>query len=240
LHLNDYIDSEIFHYDCFEKDTTEAIRKSLRPGMTVFDIGANIGAHVLPMAKIVGPQGKIIAFEPMQWAQKKLIRNVELNDFSNIVIENIALSNKTETKPAAFRASWNKFDAADTGTEEERTLQFEKLDDYIHTRHVQTVDFIKLDVDGFEYKILESAVGTLKKFKPTISMELGNWTLEKQGDSLLGLVNFLFALDYRFLRESDFELLEDFNALMREFPDPNTWTINVIVVHSSKEQEWRN
>lgn len=234
LHLNELIDSDIFYYGCFEEDTTRALKALIRPGMTVMDIGANMGAHTLPMARIVGLDGCVIAFEPMDWAQKKLNTNIELNLFTNIVVEKIALSNKTHVGPAGFRASWDKYDLTADGVEPEEAVTFERLDNYIKTHSLLAVDFIKLDVDGFEYKILKGSVETLNRFMPTLSMELGNWTLEQQGDTLEALTNFLHSIGYKFLREEDFVALPDLDAIIREFPNPQTCTINAIVAHSSK------
>ena len=93
LDLNELIDRSIFYEGCFEPMTTAVINKYVNPGMTVLDIGANIGCHTLRLAKLVGKNGKVIAFEPMSWAYLRLKRNIELNDFNNIILEKLALSN---------------------------------------------------------------------------------------------------------------------------------------------------
>lgn len=202
--------------------------------MTVLDIGANIGAHTFSMAKLVGPKGMIIAFEPMKWAHDKLKTNIELNSFSNIVIEKIALSNKNDTGSAAFRTSWDKYDSSSDGISAEPSIVFQQLDNYVKIHNISSIDFIKLDVDGFEYKIIEGAIETLNKFKPTIIMELGNYTLESHGDSLESLVLLLGDMGYKFFKEEDISPLPTLEAINLEFPDPNTWTINSIVIHNSK------
>ena len=63
----------------FEKRTVAAYSRLVRPGMTVIDIGANIGAHTLPLAKLVGPTGRVIAVEPTIWAVERLRANLDLN-----------------------------------------------------------------------------------------------------------------------------------------------------------------
>ncbi|UCE06673.1 MAG: hypothetical protein JSW07_01120 [bacterium] len=70
LHLNQLIDSKIYFEGCFEPDTSACIEKLLKPSMVCCDVGANIGSHTLPMARIVGEDGIVIAFEPMEWALK--------------------------------------------------------------------------------------------------------------------------------------------------------------------------
>src|SRR4030095_4914874 len=60
----------------FETDSVSVVRRLLEPGAVVLDIGANIGAHTLPMARRVGPNGKVYAFEPTQFAFQKLQNNI--------------------------------------------------------------------------------------------------------------------------------------------------------------------
>ena len=62
LDLREGIDLAIYLFGCFEYDTVRAYRKLLKPGNTVLDIGANIGAHTLPMARCVYPAGRVVAF----------------------------------------------------------------------------------------------------------------------------------------------------------------------------------
>lgn len=81
LDLHEYIDSALYFRGCFEPTTTAAIKRLCRPGMTILDIGANVGAHTLRFAKLVGERGRVVAFEPMPWPRARLQRNLELNDF---------------------------------------------------------------------------------------------------------------------------------------------------------------
>jgi len=62
LELDEFIDREIYMHGCFEPDTARAIQHFVKPGMAVFDVGAKFGAHACLFAKLVGAQGKVIAF----------------------------------------------------------------------------------------------------------------------------------------------------------------------------------
>src|SRR5258708_9815055 len=79
LHLDELIDNSIYYSGCFEAITTDAIRRLCKPGMTILDIGANVGGHTFRMAQLVGPTGCIIAFEPMPWANRRIRKNLSLN-----------------------------------------------------------------------------------------------------------------------------------------------------------------
>ena len=129
---------------------------------------------------------------------------------------------------ANFRTSWDKFDKASDGIVPESEVAFDTLDNYVETHGVRAIDFIKLDVDGYELKVLKGAIKSLKRFSPIILLELGNWTLEAHGDTLQELVLLLGSLNYRIYRQTDLVELHDLDEVLREFPNPQTWTINVL------------
>jgi tRNA G37 N-methylase Trm5 len=79
LDLAQGIDFAIFLGNIYERQTKSALRKLVSPGSLVLDIGANIGAHTLHLAQLVGPGGRVMAFEPTDFAFRKLGRNLELN-----------------------------------------------------------------------------------------------------------------------------------------------------------------
>src|SRR3984893_15716811 len=79
LDLSQGIDFAIFLGNIYERQTRAALRKLVSPGSLVLDIGANIGAHTLPLAQLVGPNGRVMAFEPTDFAFRKLSRNLGLN-----------------------------------------------------------------------------------------------------------------------------------------------------------------
>jgi 23S rRNA G2069 N7-methylase RlmK/C1962 C5-methylase RlmI len=102
LHLGELIDNSMFYDGCFEPTTTRVIKEQVKQGMTVLDIGANVGCHTLQLAKLAGKNGKVIAFEPMSWALSKLKRNIALNNFDNIKIEKLALSDINQGRQSIF------------------------------------------------------------------------------------------------------------------------------------------
>src|SRR5690242_5617530 len=79
LDLSQGIDFAIYLANIYERQTKFALRRLVAPSSLVLDIGANIGAHTLHLAQLVGPTGRVIAFEPTDFAFRKLCRNLELN-----------------------------------------------------------------------------------------------------------------------------------------------------------------
>ena len=226
LDLNEYIDSSIYFNGYFEKDTTRAITTLCREGMYIIDIGANIGAHTLKFSQLVGKTGKVIAFEPMERASKKLKRNLELNDFDNVVVENYALSNveSKEKITVSFTNSWPIRGEAKT---DQSLVSLTTLDLYVARENVSKVDIIKLDVDGYEHKVLTGSKKVLQKFKPIIVMELCDYCVRNAGDSMEDLINFLDEAGYLFYSEKDNIRYEDKNELLKSIPEEGS--INVIL-----------
>jgi len=225
LDLNEPIDSSIYYEGCFEPITTSLINKFVKEGMTVLDIGANIGCHTLRFAKLVGDNGKVIAFEPMSWAFSKLNTNIALNGFKNITLEKIVLSNiNQQNQLAYFRTSW-KLDGKAVSEVKEYVDIF-TLDEYVRKVNLAKIDFIKLDVDGYEYKVLEGVEVTIRRFKPLMLIELGKYTLEAAGDSLENLVDLLLSLGYSFYSEENLEKYEDKKILLNSISPEST--VNVL------------
>jgi FkbM family methyltransferase len=202
LDLTQDIDSNIYFRGCHEPTTTETIAHLVKPGMVVFDIGANIGAHTLRLAKLVGVTGKVVAFEPTRWAFAKLTRNASLNPTLNLKLENMGLADFNGNRQVRIRTRWTLGREGPNDVEEE-SFHFVRLDDYVSGHGVDRLDFMKLDVDGSEYKVLAGAASTLKLCQPIIILEIAPAVLEKFGDSPEALLELLHASGYQFSLETD-------------------------------------
>lgn len=220
LDLRELIDSTVYYEGAWEPDTVAALRRLIKPGQTVLDIGANMGCHTLRMAQLVSETGQVVAFEPMSTAYSKLTRNIQLNRFSNIVAEKTGLSSSNGEAEIAFATSW-RLDLKSGDVRAER-VSFITLDSYVttHPGLFSRLDCIKLDVDGFEEAVLRGAQDTLLRYRPVILMEIGS-------DSM-GAVRYLQVQDYSFLTESGAEILPD-TISMPETPGRRP-TINVVAI----------
>src|ERR1700730_160433 len=108
LDLSEGIDLTVFVFGRFENETAKALAKIIRPGAIVLDIGANIGAHTLPLAQLVGPNGKVYAFEPTKYAFDKLKQNLALNPelMTRVVADQIRLASPGANDPGEIYSSW--------------------------------------------------------------------------------------------------------------------------------------
>ena len=78
LDLKEGIDFSIYILGEFEKSTFSLYKSILREGDVVLDVGANIGDQTLPIAKLIGPTGKVFAFEPTEYAFNKLTKMLSM------------------------------------------------------------------------------------------------------------------------------------------------------------------
>jgi FkbM family methyltransferase len=206
LDLCEGIDLAIYLFGKFERETASAIYRLLNQGDVVLDIGANIGAHTLPMARCVGASGKVFAFEPTEFAFRKLQRNVALNAGieSCIVLEQIMLGETSHANiPDRIYSSWPLTDASHLHEKHRGQLMpttgawVSSIDDYVRNARIHRVDLIKIDVDGCECAVLKGADSTLKRSRPRILIECAPYVLEEAGSSVEELCEILLRQQYR-------------------------------------------
>lgn len=229
LDLREVIDYAMFTSGSREPDTSNALKVLCKRGNVVLDIGANVGSHALPMASLVGEEGKVYAFEPVPWAMNRMKKNLELNNFKNMVLEPIALSDTNEEMEMKFRASFKIGSKSGVGVEgkiddgwwgecEHIKVRLQTLDNYVSTRHFSHIDLIKLDVDGFEGKVIRGAQETLKQFTPVIIMEVAPAWTEMRGDNIKNILHDLESFGYVFYKEVDFSPIKNIFEMIDALP----------------------
>jgi len=201
-------DNAVYWEGAWEASTRGALRRLARPGMTILDVGANVGCHTLDLSRCVGRSGQVIAFEPTVWAVAKLRRNLSLNSWThNVRVERLALSDEDQPgKAYCFRAQWHHRHGP---MEPERgVVDRLKLDTYCQRAGVQRVNLIKIDVDGFEAKVLRGAQALLERGPPALVVEMGDQWQRLYGESLESLLAQLTPWGYCFVGEQDFEPID--------------------------------
>ena len=171
LDLREVIDSSLYFTSTYEVKIDRLFEKYVKPGSTVVDIGANIGLHTLRSALLTGEKGKVLAIEPSTWAIKKLQRNLELNAklIKTIQIRHHALGEKVERSlTLGFQSSYRLNGDNEIKPEVVDVLT---LDSIAEQDSLQSVDFIKIDVDGHELHILRGAKNMLSTSKPVLVVE---------------------------------------------------------------------
>ena len=160
----------------FENHVTKAIRQFLRPGMTAVDIGANVGFQTMHMASVVGAAGKVFAIEPSSENCRLIILNAAANDFKQIEVHPVALSDSAgfALLTTAIGSNGLLF-PSDAGNPSCVVVPRATLDDLVRDRHI---DFIKIDVEGSEYRAMSGARATLERCRPVIVSEFSPVMIE--------------------------------------------------------------
>lgn len=180
---------------------TQKLYSLIKPGMIVYDIGANIGVITLNVAKKILQQGKIFSFEPSPYNFKCAQANIDRNNFSNITLLNLGLGNK---KTTAFLYNVNtnnrgmqRILQSEPNKEIEKTqVQIDTLDNTTQALSMPAPSLIKIDVEGFELKVLKGANHIINEYKPLLFIELDDNNLREQGNTAGELVKFLMQKGY--------------------------------------------
>jgi FkbM family methyltransferase len=165
-----YIGRSLEVYGEWYEAELRVIEQIIQPGFVVIDIGANIGTHTLAFAKLTGPTGFVLAFEPQQLLHGILSANVRMNDLDWVRTHNKAVGRSagTLTIPALNARENQNFGALNIyGHANGDVVDVIKLDDI----RLGRCDFIKIDVEGAEADVLAGAELIIRHFKPVLFVE---------------------------------------------------------------------
>jgi FkbM family methyltransferase len=205
LDLSEGIDFSIYLLGAFELRTAKTLARLIRHGDVVLDIGANIGAHTLGIAKSVGPNGKVFAIEPSDFAFTKLLRNLSLNPEleTRVHANQLFLSDGAiKSPPREIYASWPLQSDASVHPKHRGRLvstadaKIETLDSFARRHQITRLDLIKIDVDGQEVPVLRGGLATLCRFHPILVMELAPYLHEESNNHFTELVELLKTSGY--------------------------------------------
>jgi FkbM family methyltransferase len=207
----------------FETAEVSFVERFLKPGMTVLDLGAHQGYYTLLASKLVGRQGRVIAFEPSSRERKALRMNKALNFCSNVSIEPFALGNEEKT------AELYVAESAHTGCNSLRPpsmpsgesavrIRIKRLDDWLDSRGLVKVDFIKLDVEGAELSVLQGSERLLGRHpRPVVLVEVQDIRTQPWGYRANEIIQYLCRRGYKWFRLLNDGLLEELDLAPEEF-----------------------
>ncbi len=196
LDISDYMDYIV--YFGIDAENRTPLTKIIMNNAIIFDIGTNIGETLLLFAR-TNTLGRNYGFEPVPYLYKRAEKNISLNDFSNIILNNIALSNVEEE---LYFELPNNFNSGGINMHKQAKKQdMQKvlattIDTYVTQHQISTIDLIKIDVEGFEMNVLEGGYNSIKKYKPVLFIELSENNLQSKGSSSKELVQFLISVGY--------------------------------------------
>ncbi|MFA6088109.1 FkbM family methyltransferase [Mucilaginibacter sp.] len=197
---DNYIEWTILSTGTYEDEINKLIRISLRPGDIAIDIGGNIGLQSIRMGQCVGNDGKVLAFEPLNYLREKFEKNIRLNRLNNISLYPFALSDmESEAEFNIDTKAWNQgtFSLKNAHGSDRQQVTVKVADDLTEIGSLPKIDLIKIDVEGFEFNVLRGLKGTLTKHKPRIIFEfdINYWT--SPGQDINECYQFLSDLNYK-------------------------------------------
>lgn len=175
LELPSNIDSEIDKGVWFDKEVSIWIKQYVKPGMVCIDAGANWGLFTLLMARQADPNGKVYAFEPATCFYERLRDHVRLNESQNLFMRKIGLSDINSVAVCAVEGPPYRSTAR---IDYERNHSEYPTDEMVHVWKLDScwsdcrIDFMKIDVDGSEYRLLVGGVAVIEQYKPIIVIEV--------------------------------------------------------------------
>lgn len=145
--------------------SVETIQQELKPGDIVIDIGANIGYYALLEARLVGDEGRVYAIEPVAQNVELLKKNIELNNYKNVEVFQLAMGNENKTAPIYLsdKCNCSTFIKPKTFVEEV-PIKMVTLDKFLENKPYPTL--IRMDVEGYEVEIVEGMKKILSLNKP--------------------------------------------------------------------------
>ncbi len=210
VNTKNLIDASIVYTGDYEPEIKAVFKGIIKPGDTVLDIGANIGFHTLYFSELVGPVGHVLAFEPIPVNYNVLKKNLALNKVKNVSLQTFALGEINEElniyidpepkNPGAY----NLFEKTNNNT----SIISRVGDEILRELDVNRVDFIKIDVEGYEQFVLKGLVQTISNYKPKIIYEYDkNYQLRTKNHPKL-IFEFLYELGYSFFAINQHGLIQ--------------------------------
>lgn len=165
-----------------EPVSTKILQQEIAQGSTIMDIGANIGYYTLMMSRLAGKNGVVYSLEPSPSNFHSLNKNIKLNGYRNIRTYQIGIGDRKgkETMQISHKSNLDSFvlqkNRKAIGSME---INISALDDFI--RNKRKPDFIKMDVEGYEYNAIKGMKAILKSKKPLkIFMEIHPHIMKKE------------------------------------------------------------
>jgi FkbM family methyltransferase len=197
--LLDVIHSYLYFFGVWEPGITRIYRQHLRPGDICIDIGANVGAHALLAAHLVGPNGRVHAIEASPTIHKRLVQNLTMNGYRNVQTYNSAVTDKPGSVTVYLHDSRNLGGTTIVRSETERqrvTTEEAEVDGYpladiVPIQEIRNARLIKIDVEGAEWMVMIGMRDLLPSLRDDclILMEVGIAALADHGATLDDLFN---------------------------------------------------
>jgi FkbM family methyltransferase len=166
--INGYLDAQIHAHGLYEPHIIKIMEKHIAKNAVCIDVGANIGHHTILMSHFVGKHGHVHAYEPIPAMREQMQRSFDANNIHNITIHDVALSDSKGEMQLYLRkgniGASSLVEGIDTSGITVRVIPLDM-------EYQGTVDFMKIDVEGYEYHVLMGGKALIEKHRPVIIFE---------------------------------------------------------------------
>ena len=159
-----------------EPPVQEALRRLLAPGDVFYDVGANIGFFTILGARLVGPTGRVVAFEPVPACARAVANNIALNAFEHAEIreEAVGAAGGRARLLVVGEASWSHLESTGRHADvrDEIDVDVVALDELVAAAAIPPPDVLKIDTEGAELQAIAGMRATIERHRPAIVCEL--------------------------------------------------------------------
>ena len=161
----------------YEREVAEYLCARIKPGDTVFDVGANVGIYVLQIARWSAPDGRIVAFEPNPSTLEVLRAHVAMNGFEprvTVVPKGVgARARRAELYDTAAGSGLSRIGGPNPSgvPVDSTTIALTTIDEYCRETGL-VPDWMLIDVEGYEFEVLQGAADTLRRHAPRVIVEM--------------------------------------------------------------------
>lgn len=184
--------------DAYERPLVALIRRTAKPDWIALDIGANVGAVSLALARFIGPAGHVHAFEPGPPNVQRLRANLGLNPTLASRVTVHAAGVGDVPGELHWQEETGNPGNAMLGTSGTHRVPVVTIDDFVRQQNLPRIDFIKVDVEGMELNVFRGALQSLRRFRPVLYFETLARYDGEHGSKNFALIESLLTQDARY------------------------------------------
>ena len=200
VNVCEQVGADLFYGLGFEQVEAALVQRLVQPGSVIFDVGANIGCYSSLFAQLAGPSGRVHAFEPAPATHAQLAANMERNGCHNVVLNQAAVSDAAGEMDLYLNRESALASLGQTGrgkTVGTASVKVVTLDDYARAQGLAAIDFLKIDVEGYEPKVLAGARELLRRSPDVVVLcELAAKNFRPLGFSVAETLAFMRGLGF--------------------------------------------
>jgi FkbM family methyltransferase len=184
LNPGDFVQRNFFWFGEDDRMEPRVLARFLTSGSVLFDVGANFGYYAITLADALGNNCRVFAFEPFPSTYRRLRRHIELNALEDVIrAYPVALADEAGFA-RMVTGNRNSGAAALSDSDGIERVEVSTLDIFCAEHAIDQLDLLKVDVEGYEERLLMGGAATITRFRPLIFIELNPPTLARAGSTV--------------------------------------------------------